>query len=350
MKINSIADIQQLVRDGFSRWGELGAVNVKQHNGLTLFNYAVPAQWGDWNYFERVSRGLILNTFTGEVVARPFDKFFNWGERGWTSLAKIDHITEKMDGSLGIAYFWENEWYVATRGSFDGYQAEWATGFLRSEYNTKRLDPGYTYLFEIIFPENRIVVDYGKLSTLVLLAMRGRVSGNYLHYRDVDEHAEDLMFMRPKVYTFKSVEAMIESCQMLSENEEGFVAWFTDGSMWKFKGAKYLELHKLITGLSWNRVHEALEKNDATLFDNLPDEFLTEANKWKDDILDRYQQIEADALLAVQEAGYMPRKEAAQLFFTHYKDVANVAFSILDGKDTRKQIFKLIKYEHEKPA
>ena len=43
-------------------------------------------------------------------MARPFDKFFNWGEGSWrnggrTTTADISFVTEKYDGSLGILYY-----------------------------------------------------------------------------------------------------------------------------------------------------------------------------------------------------------------------------------------------------
>ena len=59
---------------------------VRRKGELAIFNYTKAAQFAErWNFFERVSRGLILNAVTGEVVARSFDKFFNWGEGGRTT-------------------------------------------------------------------------------------------------------------------------------------------------------------------------------------------------------------------------------------------------------------------------
>jgi len=70
-------------------------------------------------------------------------------------------VYEKLDGSLGILYWVDDEPRVATRGSFTGVQAQRGTAILRARYGHVAFRTDVTYLFEILFPENRIVVDYG---------------------------------------------------------------------------------------------------------------------------------------------------------------------------------------------
>jgi RNA ligase len=79
--MQSMNDLKALVLAGETNWKQYGEVASQEADGLILFNYTPLAQInGTWNWFESVSRGLILNRATGEVVARPFDKFFNWGK------------------------------------------------------------------------------------------------------------------------------------------------------------------------------------------------------------------------------------------------------------------------------
>jgi len=74
---------------GVENWTGLGHISAKTNGDLTLFNYKPQAQFeGRWNPYEMVCRGLIINNKTGGVVARPFDKFFNWGEGGETDRRK----------------------------------------------------------------------------------------------------------------------------------------------------------------------------------------------------------------------------------------------------------------------
>lgn len=145
--MDRIEELQKLVVDGFADWKSLGEVEVKESDGLLLFNYMRDVQ--EWNFFETISRGLILNKTTGEIVARPFDKFFNWFERGRFSRSPIMQVYEKLDGSLGILYRTEDgELRIATRGSFDSEQAQYATKLLHEMYGLKysaKLPQDYTF-------------------------------------------------------------------------------------------------------------------------------------------------------------------------------------------------------------
>ncbi|MEC7119405.1 MAG: hypothetical protein VXW65_05845 [Pseudomonadota bacterium] len=80
--IRDINDLIRLVQQGEQNWLQYGHVQVRQHGDILMFNYTDAAESaGCWNAFERMSRGLMIHRQTGEVVARPFDKFFNWGVR-----------------------------------------------------------------------------------------------------------------------------------------------------------------------------------------------------------------------------------------------------------------------------
>jgi hypothetical protein len=80
---------------------------VQTHPTLPLFihNYSEKTQFDKrWDEVTMSCRGLILDN-NGDVIARPWKKFFNYGE----GRLKIDdvmpvEVTDKMDGSLGILY------------------------------------------------------------------------------------------------------------------------------------------------------------------------------------------------------------------------------------------------------
>ena len=89
-------------------------------------------------------------------------------------------VFEKLDGSLGILYWLNNLPYIATRGSFESEQARHATEILHGRYQHtfSSMDTNKTYLFEIIYPENRIVVDYGEMDDLILLTVIDNQTGH----------------------------------------------------------------------------------------------------------------------------------------------------------------------------
>lgn len=283
-KIESVEQIAELLVSGFKDWYSLGYVYTKTEGDFTLFSYLPQASYAKmddkevWSYFERVSRGLIINNKTGEIVARPFDKFYNWGEGGRKSDSPIKTVMEKMDGSLAILYRHSGNYRIATRGSFESEQALWATRFLNENFDLTGLPNELTLMFEIIYPSNRIVLDYGDKEGLVLLGARNRFTGDYLSYGELIKLANQFNLSLVNIIYNASVESLIEYVKNL-KGEEGVVVEFADGQRFKFKSEEYLTLHRLVSNLSFNNTLKAKRDGLDPLAD-IPDEFQTEAKSW----------------------------------------------------------------------
>jgi len=340
--ITKIEDIQELIITGDVDWSFYGDVYTKTSGDLVLFNYKQEAQFkGRWNFFERVCRGLILNKVTGEVVARPFDKFFNWGERGMISTAPIEKVSEKIDGSLGISYIQDGEVKIATRGSFDGEQAIWATKYInglpRTPYSWAEEE---TLLFEIVYPENRVVIDYGDFSGLVLLAARNKVDGGYLDDVTLNFIAEIYRFSRPITYNFHAEEDVLRELVDLPDNKEGFVVTFTDGQMFKFKGDRYIELHKLRFGLSFKNVLDAVSNGSIDGFlRDLPEEFTSQVREWESEIYKRRDSVMREVARAFAALTFTSRKDFAIQVNRDFPHLSGYLFAHLDGKDIVPMIY-----------
>ena len=72
---------------------------------LAILNYTELCVYDThWSPTTLACRGLIYNTDNGEVVARPFAKFFNYGQPGAAviGLDEVVCVMDKIDGSLGI--------------------------------------------------------------------------------------------------------------------------------------------------------------------------------------------------------------------------------------------------------
>jgi RNA ligase len=131
--------------------------------------------------------GLILDD-NYIIVARPFPTFFNYSEIAEQVIPNENfEVYEKMDGSLGILYWIDNQLFIATRGSFTSDQSKVANELLNSKYAATLpfLDRTKTYLFEIIYPENRIVINYSDAEILVLLAVIDIETGHDLALEDI---------------------------------------------------------------------------------------------------------------------------------------------------------------------
>ena len=136
---------------------------------LQLFVYTPRGVYEDgWDAFTLLARGLVIDPDAGRIVATPFAKFFNAGERHGDIPDLPFEAFEKLDGSLIIVFHHAGAWRTATKGAFDSPQAAWAKARLDAA-DLAPLSPGTTYLFEAVYPENRIVVRYAA-PALVLLA------------------------------------------------------------------------------------------------------------------------------------------------------------------------------------
>lgn len=342
--IDTIYDIQRLVLAGETNWRQYGEVYTKERGNLILFNYLPTAQYqgADWKPFELMSRGLIINKITGEIVARPFDKFFNYGENNRFPTGHIVSVADKVDGSLGILYREFDDYRIATRGSFDSEQAEWATDYLNRYLSLTDLPNELTLLFEIVYPDNRIVVDYGQTEQLVLLAARNRFTGDYIPDIDTRYIAKAWHLTMPKFFEFASAEQIIARCAALDANHEGFVVTFSDGQRFKMKGAKYLELHRLISSISFRNTLAAVAGGTLqTYLDSLPDEFLSDVRQWAAEIDQAVIETRERVNRAYDAAPKETRKEFALWVQANVKkDDQAYMFALLDGKPINPIIYK----------
>lgn len=232
---------------------EQGYVRKVVHPGgeLELFNYTEKCTYeGVWNHTTRQCRGLILD-LPGKIVARPFRKFFNYGE-GHAPDLDLDApviVTDKMDGSLGILYWDGVGWSVATRGSFTSDQAIHATKVWDERYSLLFEPPaGSTCTFEILYPANRIVVDYGELDDLVLLACLDNETGGLRHDHNWPGPATT-------EYAYATLREALEAEPR--PGQEGLVVYFPDsGERVKLKQEDYIAIHRLVFGLTARRIWE----------------------------------------------------------------------------------------------
>ena len=279
MNLSALFDIEQLrqeIADGYVK-----ASFHDDDSRLMILNYTHKCQnEGHWSDVTRQTRGLIVQTtpfgLDGTVISKPFGKFFNLGEHpeGTFDLSERVLAVDKMDGSLGILYPHPKGGYaIATRGSFHSEQAAKATEMLQDAI-CKGFTPRdeFTYLFEILYPENRIVVNYGDFEGLILLYSRG--PDGYV----MDFLAEDY-FGTPRSYLATLGEVIKD---VHRENKEGYVVHFVDrkGPVWetsvKVKQEDYLALHRVVTGLNELTVWDAIRNTDEfeELRSKLPEEFL----------------------------------------------------------------------------
>lgn len=331
----NIQQLYQLIESGFVQR------NKHPNHELYIYNYTAKAQYERvWNEITIACRGLIMN-HNHEVIARPFAKFFNLGEMENQHLPnEAFEVFEKMDGSLGVLYFIEDEPFIATRGSFTSEQAKKANELLQSKYkhSIAKLNKNHTYLFEIIYPENRIVLDYGKEEILVLLAIVETQTG-------IDLPLENVGF--PIVSKYDGINDIQILKQLEIDNKEGFVVKYKSGLRYKVKFAEYLRIHRIVTQVSSINIWEYLKAGNSfdEILERVPDEFYNWVKRTKDDLVKKYIAIEHQCQ---QDFKILETRKETALYFQTCQYPA-VLFNMLDGKKFDDVIWKLIRPIHEKP-
>lgn len=308
---------------------------------LYIYNYTALAQYSQvWNEVTLQCRGLILDN-DYNYISRPFSKFFNYGERADQLLPDESfEVYEKMDGSLGITYWIDDVPYIATRGSFSSEQTELGTTMLHDKYKSviSNLNKKYTYLFEIIYPKNRIVVDYGAQHQLVLLAIIDTETGKYLPLVDIG------FLIVNQMYDISSIDQLLNSEE---ENKEGYVLKYESGLRIKRKFKEYVRLHKIITQISSTTIWESISsgKSIHDIIEVIPDELYDWVTEVYDDLRAKYEMIESIAKKEYKE--FDTRKETAQYIMTC--TYPKILFRLLNNSSYEHIIWAMIKPKFERP-
>lgn len=334
---------------------EAGYIRVQVHptEPLRIYNYTEKTQWEQaWDFATTTCRGLVVNE-RDIVVARPFAKFFNYGDPQAGELDATAHavVTDKMDGSLGIIHPVSDGWAVATRGSFTSVQAVHATAVLTCRYPDFVPPKGVTVLVEIVYPANRIVCDYGGADDLFLLGGVDLVTGGVVGPDCIPG------WTGPAAKVF-SVPTLADALALPPRpGAEGVVVRLVEsGRMVKIKQADYVALHKIITGLNARGVWELLGagKTVADICEPLPDEFY----QWVKDLAGELQ-LQAEMACEAARATHdniaekldqehpdgWQRKEYALAVTAWVSEPSKRAwlFNLLDGRDPRPAIWKTLR-------
>lgn len=156
-------------------------------------DYAIKTKWDENHKYFLLKYSQLESPFSEELVRQcrgsifrydcleekyicvcaPFYKFANYGEDYAADIDwKSADVSEKIDGSLMKVWFDQEEWHLSTNGTIDAYKAEVgdtgenfgslferASGFSFEKF-CRRLEKGYTYMYELVSPESRVVIGY----------------------------------------------------------------------------------------------------------------------------------------------------------------------------------------------
>lgn len=237
-----------------------GFFTVEKHKraDLYIFGYATgPVARGvkkEWDDINKQMRGLIVDS-KGVVHARSFEKFFTFREYLSDDIIltsdnqqlnikdKHFRIFDKVDGTLSILYWVNDQPLLATQRSFTSLKAQRATQILQKKYSHlfSSLMRDRTYIFEAIYPEASVLIDYGDKEELVLIGILDNETGENLELEDIG-----FPIVEEVTDKYLDIKDLLGLEALNIENKEGFVLLFEDNKRIKVKFPWYQNIHMIL--------------------------------------------------------------------------------------------------------
>ena len=337
-----------------------GTVNGYEY---AMFNYRL-ATYEDFineEWDARELRGLTFIKDNNEWVAHPMlQKFWNVNENVSTQYhdiknKEIETVEFKEDGSLITFVVLPNgEVVPKTKMSFDNDQTELVKKFcLTPEIERMvKINKGYSFLFELVSPRNKIVLKY-PVTQLRLLQIRNKRTGEYVVRDEVEKLAEMMGVSVAETFNY-TLDELMELRETL-EDVEGWVIKFTDGQMVKLKTEWYVEKHGLMDDLDQeNKIIEMIL--DETIDDITSElEVGSEEREWVEGIIkliDDYFNERVENARELQRIFIVEYSRDRKSFAIDYSKVQDfgVVMKNIDGSesDYEKAIKERIKVETNK--
>jgi RNA ligase len=219
---------------------------------------------------------------------------------------------------------------------------------------------------EIIYPENRIVVNYGvEKVTFLSAVLNGTYKWNSTDDTELHWSTALMIFKSNGIHEsdvvkteqhFNFSDELYKSLKKKNEtNKEGFVLRFQPGNFrMKIKFEEYVRLHKIMTNLSTTAVWEVLSNggNMDELLKDVPDEFYGKIKEYEDELKFMFNSLSNDYSIHFRDIQNMmdkvggDRKNFANV--TKQYKYPSLLFGMLDGKDVSPIIWKIVKPEFKK--
>lgn len=321
-------------------------IKIKEDNDYFHFKYNQIDS--DFSYeIVKECRGLILNKETFEVGCYPFKKFFNIEEK---NAAELDYgsmiCEEKIDGSLINVWFDKKNrmWRVSTNGNISAFDSPTGSeeypsfGHLFSiafgVQNFGKLNKNYTYMFEVVSPYNKVVVNYSYID-IYHIGTR-----NNLTYEEIDC---DLWIKKPMRFEFSDISQVKESANDLGFDNEGYVVRDKNYNRVKVKSPAYLKAHYLGTCKRVDKVRilDILLENESEEFLSYYPEYTKDFNKIDIKLQKYYKYLDKIMKKMDRYKGFktVERKELAKSVIRWYGRNSDFAFLYFDNKIESKESF-----------
>ena len=316
-------------------------------------------QGTSWNQVNKYFRSVIYRKSDYTVLSSGFPKFVNYGENveNFPPPKDLDNsvVISKEDGSLMIVDYVNMQLNIRTRGTVSYRTLENYKDFEESMKKYPRVEswmkehPNISLLFEIVTPNQRIVLDYPEVD-LFLIGAVDKTTLELVDQDTLDKYTLDIWVNRPNLYYFNNVKDLILSIKNM-KGIEG-CCLYKGGDIWKIKSDEYLKLHSFKSNASVKNIIELYSEYGFPSFDEFKgmilDEFDWECwkfiEKYVENICDVKKSIDKsiqDVVYFVKNNDQLSNKEFALLVNDTYESCyKTIAFCLRNGKDIPERIIK----------
>lgn len=331
-----------------------------------------------FNQKTKIFRSSIWD-MNGNLLSASFPKFVNFLENPDnfpvpTSLNGCNIVT-KMDGSTLICDWVNNQFSMRTRGTMTYLSQKNAADF---EYVAKKYPlveiflkncPTISLIFEIVTPNQRVVIDYGNTPDIFLIGAIHKDTYYMAPQKALDGIAGEIGVKRPEYFTVDTLENLmqfikdhktIEGCCIYSKNDQ---------EIHKVKSDLYLKLHALKSDLSLESVIDMfleydkpnhqdfmarilkefnLETVDWELIQSLQSYVSKVCDGWKEVVKIEQGMDEFIKKNLINNPFCSSRKAQAQKVFESYGKESNrssFVFKLMDGKKIDKEGYKKLLFQ-----
>lgn len=329
----SLADLRDHVAAGLVAEDRVGR--------LSLFNYTNRCTFSrGWDEVTIEARGLLIDTESGDVVARPWPKFFNHGEPEAVIPSGIpDEVSVKEDGVLAILYPDGGSGRITTRGKLHSPPALMATSVWAERYGAASAPSDWTILMEAVGPSFRILIDYPE-DDFVVLGARRISTGEDIARELVAEWAVDVGVRSVATEPVEPLAKMVSRAASLPYTREGWVLRWGSHRV-KVKGADYLNLARIAKGLTRDGVRRRWAKGEDVLVPGLPEEMRADVESWIAECEDAVVKAKKETQRLLSSVrGFERRQQVRLIGVKHW--LFGAAMSELNGKphDWRRTVAK----------
>jgi len=294
--------IKKIYWEKLNSYIEKGLIRVNKHHkyDIWILNYTPKTQLkGLWDDYTLSCNGMVIDS-KGNILARPLSKITLYDKKNppYIDLTKKYLIFEKIDGTTILIFYYlpKMKWLIINNQSFVSEQALVAQKFMNAKHNIyNSLDKKYTYVFEILYPEDYTIIKYKTQYDLILLTGIEIATGEEMDYYQLLEKYSKY-FTVLKRFNIKLTN--IKDLDKYKNNKEGFVIMFENGQKFEYKFADYDYLVDMMTNISNVSIWRNLKKNyDFTVIaDKLPKKQYDWITKQIKKIQNKYCDIEREAL------------------------------------------------------